>query len=366
MNKRIFLSPPHMGGAERDFIDAAFESNYIAPVGENLTGFENDIKAYTGAKHALGVVSGTAAIHLALRVLGIGAGDRVAASSFTFMGSVSPITFAGAEPVFVDSDEKSWNIDPNLLEDCFKTRKPKALVLTHLYGQCADLQAIGDLCERYGVILIEDAAESLGATFEGRHTGTFGRMGIYSFNGNKIITTSGGGMLVSDDGALIKKAGFLSTQARDPFPHYEHTEIGYNYRLSNVLAGIGRGQMRVLADRVRRKREIFDFYKKTLSDLPIAFMPELSNSRGNRWLTAMTIETQKIQPETLRLALEAENIESRPLWKPMHLQPVFAKADRVVSGVGEALFAKGLCLPSGTAMGEADLGFVCDTIRKVF
>ena len=366
MNKRIFLSPPHMGGEERAFIDAAFESNYIAPVGENLTGFENDIKSYTGAGHALGVVSGTAAIHLALRVLGVGAGDKVAASSFTFMGSVSPITFVGAEPVFVDSDEKSWNIDPNLLEACFKTRKPKALVLTHLYGQCADLGAIGDLCERYGVILIEDAAESLGATFEGRHTGTFGRMGIYSFNGNKIITTSGGGMLVSDDETLIKKAGFLSTQAREAFVHYEHTEIGYNYRLSNVLAGIGRGQMKVLADRVKRKREIFEFYQKALNDLPVKFMPELENSQGNRWLTAMTIEEKKIQPETLRLALEAENIESRPLWKPMHAQPVFAGADRVVSGASEKLFAKGLCLPSGTAMGEADLAFVCETIRKVF
>jgi dTDP-4-amino-4,6-dideoxygalactose transaminase len=353
-----------MSGREIGFINAAFEKNYIAPLGENVTGFEADIKAFTGAKYALAVSSGTAALHLVLRVLGVGANDRVAVSSFTFIGSVSPILYVGAEPIFVDSDEKSWNLDPNLFEDCCKKYRPKALILVHLYGQAADLDAIGEICDRYGVILIEDAAESLGATHRERQTGVIGRVGVYSFNGNKIITTSGGGMLVSAEEAPIKKAFFFATQARENAAHYEHREIGYNYRMSNIVAGIGRGQATVLAGRVKRRREIFDFYARALRDLPVKFMPQLPQTQGNRWLTTMTIEDEKIAPEKLRLALEAENIESRPLWKPMHVQPVFSAAKSVLSGVSETLFNRGLCLPSGTAMNDDDLTRTAETIKR--
>lgn len=355
---RIFLSPPHMGGNEQYYINRAFEANYIAPLGENVTEFENAIKAFTGVKNALAVSSGTAAIHLALKVLGVSVGDKVLASSFTFIGSVSPITFVGAEPIFVDSDKTSWNADPNLVEEAFKRYRPKAFILTHLYGQVAKLDEIVSLCEKYGVDLIEDAAESLGATFNGKHSGSFGRIGIYSFNGNKIITTSGGGMLVSDDEALIKKAGFLATQARENFPHYEHYEIGFNYRMSNIVAGIGRGQMEVLSDRVKRKREIFDYYR---SNLPLEFMPEIEKSVGNRWLTTAL----GVEPEKLRLHLETKNIESRPLWKPMHLQRVFKDAKAIVNGTSEELFGCGICLPSGTEMTTEQLDLIVATIKEV-
>lgn len=365
-NKRIFLSPPHMGGAELGFIQEAFEKNYIAPLGENVTGFEEAIKAFTGAKYALGVSSGTAALHLALRALGVGAGDKIAVSSFTFIGSVSPIIYQNAEPIFVDSDEKSWNIDPNLLEICCKKHKPKALILVHLYGQAADMDAICAICDRYGVALIEDAAEALGATHRGRFCGAIAPIGVYSFNGNKIITTSGGGMLVASDEAPIKKALFLATQAREKAAHYEHREIGYNYRMSNITAGIGRGQALVLSKRVERRREIFEFYRRALGDLPVSFMPELPLTRGNRWLTTITIEEKAIPPERLRLALEEENIESRPLWKPMHLQPLFQNAERLISGVSQKLFEKGLCLPSGTAMSADDLEFIAAAIKRAF
>ncbi|MDR1912488.1 MAG: DegT/DnrJ/EryC1/StrS family aminotransferase, partial [Helicobacteraceae bacterium] len=363
---RIFLSPPHMGGFEKAFIDRAFEKNYIAPLGENVTGFEEDVKSYTGAKNALALSSGTAAIHLALKAFNIGALDRVAASSFTFIGSVSPIGFVGAEPIFIDSDEVSWNLDPSLFESACKKYRPEALIVTHIYGQAADLDATRDLCDRYGVILIEDAAESLGATYKGKYTGAIAQAGVYSFNGNKIITTSGGGMLVSPDEAIVKRAFFLATQARENAPHYEHREIGYNYRMSNIVAGIGRGQMKVLESRVKRRREIFAFYRDALRDLPIGFMPELPNTRGNRWLTTITIEDRKITPERLRLALETENIESRPFWKPMHLQPVFQNAKKITSGVSEKLFNKGLCLPSGTATTNDELELIVQTIKSVF
>ncbi|MDR0664311.1 MAG: DegT/DnrJ/EryC1/StrS family aminotransferase [Helicobacteraceae bacterium] len=365
-NKRIFLSPPHMGGDELNFIREAFDKNYVAPLGENVTGFEKDLKTFTGAKYALGVSSGTAALHLALRVLGVGAGDLVAVSDFTFIGSVSPIIFQNAEPIFIDGEEKSWNLDPNLLEELCKKRAPKALVLVHLYGQSADMDAICEICERYGVTLIEDAAEALGASWRGAYCGAIARFGVYSFNGNKIITTSGGGALVASEEAPIKKALFFATQARENAPHYEHREIGYNYRMSNIVAGIGRGQMRVLADRVKRKREIFEFYRRALSDLPIEFMPELAPARGNRWLSTITIEDKDVTPERLRLALEKENIESRPLWKPMHLQPVFKEARKLLNGVSQKLFDKGLCLPSGTAMSEDDLALIAATIRRAF
>jgi len=361
MNKRIFLSPPHMGGNELTYIQEAFESNYIAPLGHNVDTFEAQIKAYSGAKYALALTSGTAAIHLALRVLGIKDGDEVMASTFTFIGSIAPILYERCTPFFIDSDTTSWNLDPNLLEEELSQRasvgkkQPKALILTHLYGQCADVKRIATICEHYGVHLIEDAAESLGATYEGKQSGTFGKMGIYSFNGNKIITTSGGGMLVSDDEALISHARHLSTQARDNAPHYEHTEYGYNYRMSNIVAGIGRGQMEVLPERIKRRREIFDTYHKALSEIPdISFMPELKESFGNRWLTTLLLP-EPISPERIRLSLEKENIESRPLWKPMHAQPLFHEANGRLNGVSDILFQRGICLPSGSSLSDDDV-----------
>ncbi len=370
MTPRIFLSPPHMGGNELSYIQEAFDSNYIAPLGKNVDSFEEQIKAYTGAKHALALTSGTAAIHLALRVLGIKEGDEVMASTFTFIGSVAPILYERCTPFFIDSDTQSWNLSPTLLAQELAQRVarqaplPKALIVTHLYGQTAAIQEIKALCDTYGVIMIEDAAESLGATYQGQHTGTFGKAGIYSFNGNKIITSSGGGMLVSDDSDLIAHARHLSTQARDPAPHYEHTTYGYNYRMSNIVAGIGRGQMEVIADRVARRREIFDLYHRILSPLEgISFMPELEGSHGNRWLTTILLPSH-VSPETIRLFLEESNIESRPLWKPMHAQPLFADAACCIDGTSDTLFARGLCLPSGTSMSDEDVIRVATLISQ--
>ena len=370
MRDRIFLSPPHMGGNELKYIEEAFEANYIAPVGENLNKFEEAIKNYTGAKYALAVVSGTSAIHLTLRILGIKDGDEVLASTFTFIGSVNAILYEKALPFFIDSDYKSWNLDPNLLHQELSNRKklnkkmPKALILTHLYGQSADIENIVNICDEFGVYLIEDSAESLGATFNKRQSGTFGKAGIFSFNGNKIITTSGGGVLVSDDEALIKEAGFLSTQAKEHYLHYEHKTYGYNYRMSNIVAGIGRGQMEVLSDRVNRKREVFDLYKNHLSD-EIEFMPELENSIGNRWLTAILFKDGALIDRVIK-ALEKENIESRPLWKPMHLQPLFKDAKSLTNGVSEDLFSRGLCLPSGTSMSNDDVKMISEIINSSF
>ncbi|WP_345980691.1 UDP-N-acetylbacillosamine transaminase [Sulfurimonas sp. HSL3-2] len=363
MNKRIFLSAPHMSGNELKYIEKVFESNYIAPLGEYVNRFEDSIKSYTGAKNALAVTSGTAAIHLALRVLGIGKDDDVLASTFTFIGSVNAIIYQGANPVFIDSDKESWNLSPKLLNKylCECQKKPKALVITHLYGQCADIEKIADICKLHGVYLIEDAAESLGAIYNGKHTGTFGDFGIYSFNGNKIITTSGGGMLVSDNKEWIDKAKFYATQAKEPFIHYEHKEYGYNYRMSNVLAAIGVGQMEVIEDRVLKKREIFGWYNEFLNDIEeIIFMPELENSRGNRWLTAMTFE--KTDFNKIMKKLEEANVESRPLWKPMHIQPLFKDAKAVVDGTSEDLYSKGLCVASSTIMGRDDVKMICDII----
>ncbi len=364
MNKRIFLSAPHMGGNELKYIEKVFESNYIAPLGEYVNKFEESIKSYTGASNALAVVSGTAAIHLALRVLGIGQDDDVLASTFTFIGSVNAIIYQGANPVLIDSDKESWNLSPKLLNkyllECEK--KPKALIVTHLYGECADIEKIADICRLHGVYLIEDAAESLGAIYNGKHTGTFGDFGIYSFNGNKILTTSGGGMLVSNNKEWIDKAKFYSTQAKEPFVHYEHLEYGYNYRMSNVLAAIGVGQMEVIEDRVAKKREIFEWYREFLGNVQeIAFMPELSNSRGNRWLTAMTFA--KTDYNKVMKALEEVNVESRPLWKPMHMQPLFKDAKFFVDGTSEELFNKGLCVASSTTMTKDDVKMICDVIR---
>ena len=355
------------------FVKEAFDTNWIAPLGPNVDAFEREFAEVVGAKHALALSAGTAAIHLALIHLGVGPGDEVIVSTLTFSASANPIVYQGAKPVFIDSERVSWNMDPELLSETLKRKAkkgklPKAVILVHLYGQTADIDPILEVCNEYEVPIIEDAAEALGASYKGRSPGVFGKAGIFSFNGNKIITTSGGGMLVSDDEELIEHARKLSTQARDPAPHYQHSEIGYNYRMSNVLAGIGRGQLRVLKDHVRRKREIFEAYHRALSDLPgIDFMPEAPWGRHNRWLTVITVEPDEFGAtrEDIRLALEAENIESRPLWKPMHLQPVFKSCEVTGGAVAEELFDKGLCLPSGTAMTDTDLHRVIDIIHHI-
>jgi UDP-N-acetylbacillosamine transaminase len=354
-----------MTGNEQRYIAEAFESNYIAPLGPFVDRFEATILSHTGAEHALAVVSGTAAIHLALRVLGVGEGDIVLASSFTFIGSVAPVLYEKAIPLFVDSDTTSWNLSPELLERAIDRapKPPKALIVTHLYGQCADIVRIAEICRRHGIALIEDAAESLGASVGGRQSGTFGDFGIYSFNGNKILTTSGGGMLVGRDAGAMEKARFYATQAKEDFPWYEHREFGYNYRMSNVLAAIGLAQMEVLEARVQKRREIFGWYEEMLGGIDgITFMPELQGSRGNRWLTALTFKGT--DPERVRRALELHDIESRPLWKPMHLQPLFRDAAAVTDGTCEQLFAQGLCLPSGTQMERDDVERVAGIVRK--
>ena len=363
---RLFLSAPHMTGNELKYIEKVFDSNYIAPLGEYVNKFEESIQEYTGAKNALALSSGTVAIHLSLRILGIGEGDDVLASTFTFIGSVSAILYQNANPVFIDSDVESWNISPKLLEEYLNTceKKPKALILTHLYGMSADIEKITSICKKHDVYLIEDAAESLGATFNGKHTGTFGDFGIYSFNGNKILTTSGGGMLVTARKEWRDKAMFYATQAKGPYVHYEHEEYGYNYRMSNVLAAIGVAQMKVIEDRVLKKREIFEWYKECLSDVEeIHMMPELKNSRGNRWLTALTFE--KTDFNEVMEGLEEINVESRPLWKPMHMQKLFKDAKSYLDGTSEALFTKGLCVASSTVMTKEDVKMICDKIKKV-
>ncbi|MBW7897505.1 MAG: aminotransferase class I/II-fold pyridoxal phosphate-dependent enzyme [Candidatus Brocadia sp. BROELEC01] len=372
--KRIYLSSPHMGDKEFEFVKEAFETNWIAPVGPHVDMFEKEFCEATGARYATAVSSGSAAIHLALILLGIRAGDEVICSTLTFAASANPIIYQGATPVFIDSEPVTWNMDCNCLEDAIRDRirkgkRPKAVIIVHLYGQSANMNPIMNLCNQYGIPLIEDAAESLGAYYKERHTGTFGKFGIFSFNGNKIITCSSGGMLVSDDEDLIRKAKFLATQARDPAPHYQHSHIGYNYRLSNVLAGIGRGQLRILAERVQARRDNFDFYKRELGGLPgIQFMPEAEFGRSNRWLTCLTLDPSGCGStrEDMRLALEAENIESRPVWKPLHLQPVFRNCPYYGSGVAEELFNKGLCLPSGSNLSRDDLQRVVNTFLQVY
>lgn len=371
MPELIYLSPPHIGPDELGLVQEAFATNWVAPVGPHVDAFEHEFAEAVGASHAVALSSGTAALHLAVRLCGVERGDEVLVSTLTFCASVNPILYEGGVPVFVDSEAVSWNLDPNLVEDVLRRKSaagkpPKALVAVHLYGQCADLDPIVALCERYGVTLIEDAAEALGASYKGRAPGTFGKAGIFSFNGNKIITTSGGGMLVTEDGALAAHARKLATQAREPEPHYEHAEVGYNYRLSNVLAGIGRGQLRVLDDRVGARRRNFAYYEERLGRLPgVAFMPEASWGRHTRWLTCLTVNPEAFgaDREAVRLALEAENVEARPLWKPMHRQPVYAGYEAAGGAVAEALFRDGLCLPSGSAMAEADLDRVCAVVE---
>lgn len=372
MNKRIYLTPPHMSGLEQQYVNDTFASNWIAPLGPQVDAFEQEFAAAVSSPHALALSSGTAALHLALLLAGVGTGDEVLVSTLTFSASANPVVYLGGRPTFIDSEAASWNMDPGLLTDTLAARAragrlPKAVVLVHLYGQSADIEPVLAACERHGVTLIEDAAEALGATYRGRAPGTFGWAGIYSFNGNKIITTSGGGMLVSADRAFIEHARKLAQQARDPAPHYEHSEIGYNYRLSNLLAAVGRGQLAVLEDRVAAKRRIFDFYRVALGDLQgIEFMPEAPWGRASRWLTCITVDPDRFgnDREALRQALEVENIESRPVWKPMHLQPVFRDCEVIGGRVAQALFERGLCLPSGTALTEGDLARIVDAIHR--
>lgn len=378
---RLFLSPPHMSGREAGFVAQAFASNYIAPLGPQVDAFEAAFRAHTGIAHCLAVSSGTAAIHLALRCLGVGPGDVVLAATLTFVGSVAPAAQLGAELAFIDADRRSWNMDPERLRQALeffarRGRRVKAVIPTDLYGQCADYARLLDACAPFGAPLLADCAESVGARYgydgvggPGRHAGSWPGLAasIFSFNGNKIITTSGGGMLASADAALIARARKLSQQAREPAPHYEHAELGYNYRMSNILAAIGLGQLEALEARVAKRRLIFHWYAEELAGAPgLTFMPEAATGRANRWLTVALIDaaTFGATPEAVRLALEEQNIESRPLWKPMHMQPVFADRQVFGGGVAADLFARGLCLPSGTAMTREDVARVAEVVRR--
>jgi len=374
MNPKIWLSSPHMGGSEQKFVNDAFETNWIAPLGPHVNGFEDDIVAFTGSKHAAALSAGTAALHLALIMLDVKAGDEVICQSMTFSASANPIAYQGATPVFVDSERDTWNMDPEKLREAIKERfakgkKAKAIIPVHLYGMPAKMDEIMQIANEYDIPVIEDAAEALGSTLDGQAMGTFGQLGILSFNGNKIITTSGGGALISENEEFIKKARFLATQARDNAPHYEHTHIGYNYRMSNVCAGIGRGQMEVLTDRVNQRRKNFEFYKEQLGDLKgISFLEEPAGYYSNRWLSTILVDpaTSGTNREEIRLHLEKDNIESRPLWKPMHMQPVFKDAPYYGSGVSDELFANGLCIPSGSNLTEEDLNRVVAKIKELF
>jgi len=357
MKEKIWLSSPHMSGNEMKFVNEAYETNWIAPLGPNVDGFEQDLQKYLDISHVAALSSGTGAIHLALVLLGVNAGDEVLASSFTFSATVNPITYVGAIPILIDSETDTWNMSPELLEEAItdriaKGKKPKAIILVHLYGMPAKIDEIMDISRKYEIPVIEDAAEALGSKYKNKALGTFGKFGILSFNGNKIITTSGGGALISDDEEAIQKARFLATQARDNAPHYQHSHIGYNYRMSNILAGIGRGQMMVVDNRVEQRRANHLFYKNIFKNVDgITLLEEPSDDYfSNFWLTTILIDDKKtgFTNTGLRLAFEKENIETRPLWKPMHLQPVFKSYPAYLNGVSESLFKKGLCLPSGS------------------
>ncbi|MCQ6523668.1 MULTISPECIES: DegT/DnrJ/EryC1/StrS family aminotransferase [Bacillus] len=369
MGDRIFLSSPHMSdeGYEMHYVKEAFDTNWIAPLGENVNGFERELAEKVGSKEAAALSSGTAAIHLALKAAGVGEGDIVFCQTLTFSATANPIVYQNATPVFIDSDYETWNMCPKALEEAFKKYpNVKAVIVVHLYGLSADMDKIVALCKKYDVALIEDAAESLGTYYKGKHTGSFGDYGIFSFNGNKIITTSGGGMLVSNNEERVSKVRFWATQSRDQARHYQHSEIGFNYRMSNVVAGIGRGQLKVLDQRVQKKRYIFDFYKRELGNLEgIEFMPSNEWNEPNYWLSSMTLNG-KIRPIDVMEALEKENIESRPVWKPMHLQPFFEKYDFVGTDVSEKLFENGVCLPSDTKMTDKDLDRVVKIIKGLW
>lgn len=371
--KRIYLSCPTMHGKEQEFVKEAFDTNWVAPLGPNVNEFEKEMADYVGISHAAALSAGTAAIHLALRLLGIGQGDVVFVSSLTFSATCNPIVYENATPVFIDSEPDTWNMSPEALRKAYeKYPNPAAVVLVHLYGTPAKLDEIMAICEEHGTVLIEDAAESLSSTYKGKHTGTFGKMGIYSFNGNKIITTSGGGMLISDDEALIQKARFLATQARDPARHYQHSQIGYNYRMSNVTAGIGRGQLLSIEEHKRLKKAIYNQYKEAFADIPAITMNPLNpDGDSNCWLSCMTIDKDcPVTPDQIMDALEAENIESRPIWKPMHLQPVFAECDFVTTceegSISEDIFQRGLCLPSDVKNTSDDMQLIIRTVRGLF
>ena len=391
-HSRIYLSSPHMGGEELLLVQDAFATNWIAPLGPHVDAFEREFAASVGCTplsaggqpgvspgqspglHAAALSSGTAALHLAMRWLQLQPGDEVVCSSLTFSATINPVLYERAKPVFVDCDAATWNMSPTLLAEAIADRirrgkKPKAVILVHLYGQSADIDPIAATCAEYDIPLIEDAAEALGANYKGRTPGTTGLCGIYSFNGNKIITTSGGGMLVANDKALIDKSRFWATQARDPAPHYQHSEIGFNYRMSNVLAAIGRGQLRVLEDRVNARRANCAYYQSALGDLPgLSFMPEADYGRSTRWLTCITIDPESAgtDRENIRLALEKENIEARPVWKPMHLQPIFKGSQCYGGAVSERLFDQGLCLPSGSNLTQSDLGRIVEVFRRAY
>ncbi len=382
MKQRILLSPPHMGGTELKYVHLAFEQNWVVPLGPNVDAFEHELGAAVGAKHVAALVSGTSAIHLAMILLDVRPGDYVIGSTYTFSATINPIVYQCAIPVLVDSEEETWNMDPELLEEAIqkvkgerlkeKVKGPdlKAIIVTHLYGMPAKMNEIMAVAEKYGIPVIEDAAEALGSKYMGKRVGCQGKFGILSFNGNKIITTSGGGALISDDEGMIKRARFLATQARDPAPHYQHSVIGYNYRMSNVVAGIGRGQLEVLDQRIKRRREINQWYRDVLKDVPgITFHTEPSKDfYSNYWLTCIIIDPEKAgtDSEKIRLAFTAENIEVRPLWKPMHLQPVFENCPAYVNGTSEAFFRNGLCLPSGTNMTENDMERIQEVLKKAF
>jgi len=370
LTKRIFLATPTTHGEEQVFIQQAFDSNWVAPLGKNVDEFELETAAYVGLGHAAALSAGTAALHLAVKLAGVKPGDKVFCSDLTFSATVNPVSYEGAEQVFIESERETWNMDPRALERAFQTYPEcKCVLVANLYGTPAKLDELRSICDAHGAVLIEDAAESLGATYKGRMTGTFGQYNIFSFNGNKIITTSGGGMLLSDDADAVAKARFWATQAREPFPWYEHKEIGYNYRMSNIVAGIGRGQLLHLGEHLAKKEEIYRTYQREFAGLPVTMNPYLPESRPNFWLSCMTVNPgYPVTPEQLRLALEAENIESRPIWKPMHLQPVFAGRDFITAGdpVGEDIFARGLCLPSDIKMTGEEIQRVISVIKGLF
>ena len=368
-SKRICLASPHMSdeGYEKEYVNEAFDTNWIAPLGKNVTEFENELAIYVGAGYAAALSSGTAAIHLALKAVGVGAGDIVFCSSLTFSATANPIIYQNAKPVFIDSDFETWNMNPAALKKAFrKYPAVKAVLVAHIYGLSANIDEILEICDKHHVPVIGDAAESLGTKYKGKYTGTFGELGVYSFNGNKIITTSGGGMLVSNDKEKIDKARFWATQSKDKAPYYQHSELGYNYRLSNIVAGIGRGQLKVLGKRIEKKKEIFEFYKNELNCLEgVEMMPVNEWNEPNFWLTCIYLNG-KIRPKNIIDSLNAENIESRLIWKPMHMQPFYADCDYIGGNVSEKIFENGLCLPSDTKMDEDDLKRITGVIKSLW
>lgn len=373
MNKRIYLSSPTMHDLEMKYIQEAFDSNWVAPLGKNVDEFEKEMASYIGVQHAAALVSGTAALHLAVKLCGVKFGDIVLCSDLTFSATVNPVSYEGGVQVFVDSEYDTWNMDPRALERAFeKYPNPKAVIIANLYGTPSKLEEIKAICDKHNVPLIEDAAESLGATYRGKQTGTFGKYAALSYNGNKIITTSGGGMFLSNDEAAVKKVRFWATQSRDPAPHYQHSEIGYNYRMSNIVAGIGRGQLIYLNEHIQKKKQIYETYKKAFKDLPIQMNPHVADSEPNYWLSCMLIDkdyTKVSYPQILEV-LQQENIESRPIWKPMHLQPVFQHNDFITidehTDVGGDIFSRGLCLPSDVKITEEEQTRVINIIKGCF